>query len=471
MKTRSLYLLFLVFLLIFLILTPSLLLYSQGYRFDWKSRSFLKTGNLYLVSLPPGASVFLNNEPYKISAIEQLLFYKKLFGLTKLRGLTPTLVNYLYPEEYIVTLKKDGYFPWQKKIKIISEKTMIFRDILLFRDSPEISFVKKLSLSRFKFSPRLRKIAYLGDSEKEIVIVDLETNQEKKIELKNKVKDFFWFPSEEKIIISVYNSDYPLFLNLLDSSLINLKDFLKQKIVIQDIKIFSEDKIFFHDQYSIYQFDFASKKLDLIYYLDKKDLVRSSLTDFVLVKNFLFYLKRKESKFFLEGFDLETKRIFYCLEIPVTENYKFTNWQEWLKNFIFLQDQENLLIVDWREEKIEKALILKVKAKNFDLKEKKIIYQDGYEISSFDLETKNKETIDRTSEEILKILWHPKGNYFFVLFPQKIKILEIDLGSPINYVEYNFEKVVDFIPTKIYNFVYFIGNFEGKEGIFKIKIQ
>ncbi|MCX7778851.1 MAG: hypothetical protein N2259_01240 [Patescibacteria group bacterium] len=468
MKTRTSKVLFLIFFLIFIILTPLVLLYSQGYRLDWAKRKLVKTGNLYLISRPAGAAVFLDKKPYQISFRERLLFYKNLLGLTKLRSLTPTLINYLYPKEYLVTLKKDGYSPWQKKIKIVSEKTVIFREILLFRNQPEIYLVKKLSLANFKFSPNLRKIATLDSSKKEMLIFDLETAQEKKFKLKGMVKDFFWLPGEEKMMVWLENSNYPLFLNLLDGSLINLRDFLEQKIVIQDIKFSSERTISFHDQSSIYQFDLANKSLDLLYRLEEKN---TSLVDFILVNNLLFYLKKKRSHFFLEGFDLETKRTFYHLEVPITENYRLVNGQKWLKNFVFLQDKENLLVFDWREEKIEKSLILKMKSKNFDLKDKKIVSHDGYEISSFDFETKKKETIDRTSEEILKVLWLSRGNYLFVLFPKKIKIIEVDSGEPKNYIEYNFEKVVDLKPTKNYNFIYFIGQIKEEEGIFKIKIQ
>lgn len=468
MKARTRKILLLIFFLIFIILTILIIFYCQGYRFDWVNKTLVKTGNLYLVSHPSQALVFLDHRLYKPNLIEKLLFYKNLFGLTKLRSFTPTLINYLFPKEHLVILKKEGYSLWQKKIKIIPEKTIIFKDILLFKEKPEVFLIRDLSLLNFKFSPRLKKIAGLNNSQKKLIIFDLETNKEKVIELKDKIKDFSWFPSEEKLIIFLFHSDYPFFVNLSNNSLINLKDFLKQKVLTKDIKVLSEEKISFHDQHSIYQFDLVAKKLDSIYYLKEKT---SSLIDFLLQGNFLFYLKKEKDKFFLEGFDLESKKLFYSLEIPINENYKFVPSKKELNNFIFLYDKENIIAFNWYEEKIEKAMILKAKAKNFDFNNKKIIYHDGYEISSFDFEKKNKETIERTSEEILKILFHPKGNYLFILFPQKIKILEISSLLPINYVEYNFEKVVDLKPTRTYNFVYFLGKIGEKEGIFKIKIQ
>jgi len=470
MEARTRRILFFIFLLIFLILTPSVLLYSQGYRFDWKRKILVKTGNLYLVSQPSGAFIFLDEKPYKISKLEEILFYKKILGLSRLRSTTPTLIDHLLPEKYLVTLKKENYFSWQKKVKIIPERTIIFRDILLFRQKPKIDFLSKV-LSNSKISHYSGKIAFLSDSKKEIFIIDLENNKERKYEIKEEIKDFTWLSSGKKLIIYLGGLNNFFVLDLTDNSIINLKDFLKQKGQIKNPKIFSEGEIFFYNKESIYKFDLLNKKLETIYSLDSKEKKYSFLIDFIISNNSLFYLKGKKNNFYLEGFDLEIKKNFYQFEIPLTENYRFVNWQKPIKNFIFLQDKENLIILDKSETEIEKAIILKVRARNFDLLGQKLIYNNEHEISFFNLETKKKETLERTSEEILKVLWHPKGTHLFILFPKKIKILEIDSREKANYVEYNFEKVSDLIPTKIYNFIYFIGKIGEREGVFKIRIQ
>ena len=86
----------LFFIGIFTILVVSLIAYARGVRVDIKSKKLETTGLLVATSIPDGATVFIDDH---------------------LTTATNTTIN-LTPNDYSVKIAKEGYLPWQKKLKI-----------------------------------------------------------------------------------------------------------------------------------------------------------------------------------------------------------------------------------------------------------------------------------------------------------------------------------------------------------------
>ena len=53
---------YIAFIIIFLIITPIIILYTAGYRYNFQKHRIQKTGILILKSNPAGASIYLNGE-------------------------------------------------------------------------------------------------------------------------------------------------------------------------------------------------------------------------------------------------------------------------------------------------------------------------------------------------------------------------------------------------------------------------
>jgi hypothetical protein len=91
---------FSIFLLLFLIISPLIILYANGDILNgW---GFLKTGGIYVHSAPIGSEIYLN---------------------TKLKTNTnffqrDILIKNLKPGNYEIGIKKDGYNTWSKKIAV-----------------------------------------------------------------------------------------------------------------------------------------------------------------------------------------------------------------------------------------------------------------------------------------------------------------------------------------------------------------
>jgi len=59
-KTRTI--LFLICLFLFLLIAPSAIFYSQGYRFDFDSKKITQTGGLFLKVFPKSAEIYLDGK-------------------------------------------------------------------------------------------------------------------------------------------------------------------------------------------------------------------------------------------------------------------------------------------------------------------------------------------------------------------------------------------------------------------------
>ncbi|MFH1460824.1 MAG: PEGA domain-containing protein [Patescibacteria group bacterium] len=107
---------------VFIIFAPAILCYAWGYSFDWENKRIVLTGGLYLKSIPKDAQIYLNDKPKQKS---------------------PAFIKRLAPKEYQIKLVKDGYYPWQKNLKVESKLVTEARNILLIPLNPKIQVVEQ----------------------------------------------------------------------------------------------------------------------------------------------------------------------------------------------------------------------------------------------------------------------------------------------------------------------------------------
>lgn len=134
-------LLFLLSLILVPTATIAVIMFARGYRFSLKLQTFQATGLLSVTSLPTGASVYVNGE---------------------LKTATDTTLN-LVPGIYQVKIKKEGYSPWEKTLKI--EPEVVTRTgPLLFPTVPSMRAVTFSGATLPTLSNDGSKVAYLSES-------------------------------------------------------------------------------------------------------------------------------------------------------------------------------------------------------------------------------------------------------------------------------------------------------------------
>ncbi len=99
----------------FFLISPSIILYTAGYRYDWKNNVVKQTGVLSVDVLPRDSIVTLNG----IRVEKQI----------------PIRLTNRAPGTYLLTIERPGYKTWQRDIVIESNNTTYIKNITLVKDS------------------------------------------------------------------------------------------------------------------------------------------------------------------------------------------------------------------------------------------------------------------------------------------------------------------------------------------------
>lgn len=130
MQARSRQYIFFVFLGLFVVAAPAIVLYTAGYRYSFAHHRILQTGLLLVETVPRGAHIFLDKQ--------------------QMRERTPAVVDEVLPGTHILRLQKEGFLPWQKDVEVRSRETTFWKDVVLFADAPSV-------LTRLTQDPRARQ--------------------------------------------------------------------------------------------------------------------------------------------------------------------------------------------------------------------------------------------------------------------------------------------------------------------------
>ncbi len=131
-------------LLFLAVSTVAVVLYGRGYRFVFNQGKpkLSGTGLLVATSLPDGAQVFINGH---------------------LTTATDNTIN-LPSGEYAVKIFKEGYFPWEKRIKI-QEEVVAKADATLFPTAPKLESITASGIQNPVADPSETKIAFTTASQ------------------------------------------------------------------------------------------------------------------------------------------------------------------------------------------------------------------------------------------------------------------------------------------------------------------
>ncbi len=116
-KTRKT--IFFACLLLFIIIAPLTILYSQGYRLDFENKAIRQTGGLFLRATPRRADIYINDKPVKRTDF--------FFG--------SALIENLLPKEHKIEIKKPGHHVWLKNLTIREKEVTEARNIILFPEN------------------------------------------------------------------------------------------------------------------------------------------------------------------------------------------------------------------------------------------------------------------------------------------------------------------------------------------------
>lgn len=216
MTKRTRTILFASFVFLFALISPLIVLYSQGYRFDFETKKIVQTGGLYFKVAPRSAQIYLNG---------------KLKNTTSILN-SSSLVENLMPKTYAVEISKEGYHSWKKTLTVKEKQVTDAKNITLIPQN--INFATTNSPL-----PEIIISATSSDSQKVIEYDEHEvlikfTKEEEKIFLtrfSETIGKIFWF------------NDYYLIFNAGDKlKIAEIDD--RDRLNIIDIAQFKAPEIF-----------------------------------------------------------------------------------------------------------------------------------------------------------------------------------------------------------------------------------
>jgi len=275
MKTSKI--LFLILLIIFISVGTYLILLSQGFVLDFQKFQIVKTGAIFLPFEPRDAKIMINGKIQKISPS----FFNNYI-----------LIDQLIPNSYEIALFKEGFYKWQKKVKIEPSLVKEFQKVVLI--PKEIKTTTTTDITNIDdFAITERGIVYKkGDNlfynknllkGKQILV----TEPRSPIVISSDKDTYF--------LTDINNLKSTLNLTELFNSLKQNQLKLEGKVTIKKIWIhpFSQNKIILATDAAVYELDTKKIKLEVLLFFDDKTTANSyNQNELVFVDskgNLIFY--------------------------------------------------------------------------------------------------------------------------------------------------------------------------------------
>jgi hypothetical protein len=401
MKKRTRTILFLIFFLLFFIISGSILLYIQGYRFDFKNRKFKKTGGLFLKIFPKQAKVYLDDK-----------FLKKtdfIFGTV--------LIENLLPKKYKVRVEKEGYFPWEKSLEIKENEVAEVKNIILFPKEikPKILFT---NIENFWVSPK-GKIVLLEKGGL-LSLFDQKEGAKKillKIEGDSQLSKLWFSEDEKKIYLKIGAKEIKTFSLNLEEIQPELKEFEENKLPIENIAFFKSGKEIYYltDSGFIYKSD---EELNFKTQLNKNPFPVKKEKEYKLdvLEGWLFLKEGERFFYYNQDEDLFEKILDGVLDYKVSKNGEkmaiFSNNEIFI---LYLKER----FIQPQKQKGEKIFITRFSEKIGDL----FWLNLDYLVFNVGNKIKISETDDRDKFNIYDLVEFEKPKIFFNENEKRLYIL------------------------------------------------
>jgi hypothetical protein len=442
--------LFYIFIIAFLVISPLMIFYASGYKLNWGSpfSSFFiqKTGMLIIASDPAEAEIFLNGKKIKNFSPDWKIFK----GGETIK--TPAKLKNLFPGSYDLRVERSGYWPWERRIKIYPGQITHVLDVRLF-NSGQPNMILPSGDAKTRISPNGKKIALLPSG----TILEIKNNNTEKFSSSS----FFsaeWSPDSGKIIFG--------------DEVIDLKS-PEKNFSLQDIlgNNFSRPKWGKSNEEIIYLLNNRLNRLNLADKAAQTVLTAEKIIDFS-------YKKNRLAAIISEGGDTKLKITYpdkenagQELELPFFGDYSFIAPENKYWN---IYDKKNsiLYIIDPDSLQIKETA---ADAKYFSwFSDKLLFYANDFEISALDIATGNSRLLTRISSGPLTAVLATKTDNYLVYFTgQTAAILTWDKGE---------EKIqpteilrLDEISSPLINpeneDIYFLGKSGEEQGLYKLGLR
>lgn len=386
-----------IFILAFFIISPIIVLYTNGYRYNFQKGKIEQVGVLFLNSTPTDATLFLNDQP-----------------LAKTR---PLRLNDLHPNYYTVKAEKDGYISWQKNLEVKSRESTLAYDIVLFKKASPI-LLEKNNTNTFSLSPKNNYLVL--ERNNEIWLNDLKNEKNTKIATLSSTPldpQLAWSSDEKYILFSdLKKQASPIIIeasaptNIFNTNNITPGNF-------SNLSWSTSNDLLGLSNNTLFQIDFTKQTATAI---------TTDVKTFTVNDDGLYLAKNTDTETVI--YRHSNINLFKPLEeiakLPL-ENYTIG---EYKNSFLTLQDSKNeIYLIDLSNIK-QPLLRLSGTSAHWGLGDKNnfLYYYDRSELWIFDPKIKKSYLLNRYDENIQNVIPLYNAPYFLLQLGSKLYISEID---------------------------------------------
>jgi len=395
----------LIFILIFFVCAPILILYTAGYRYNLKKEELEKTGAMVLETKPKGGAITLNRDLYEEK--------------------TPARLNNLLPDEYNVTLTKDNYYPWQKKLIVKAQETTFAEDIILFyQDKPEK--VTPIKMTWQSFSPQNRFILYAAPTQEgeNIYLQNLSSPKQQDILIseKNKINNpLARWSKDGSLVLLQYNEKTEIIINsLLIRHNYDISTLVKENKLTNFQWGLESDALFAQSGNAIVEINTQTSTTTKLQELPET----SKLIDFLIYNDTIYYIEQIRNKIYLTS-TKPSGEIVKNIELKNADQ----EFDTMFDSYLGLRDKKSNTYYLINQD-LTKISFVKENVNNLELHEKDeyLLLNTNQEISFLDLkdEELKEQNITRYSNGVQSAKWHKYPNYIFALENGAITVIELD---------------------------------------------
>lgn len=430
----------------FLIVSPYLIFYGLGYKYNFQKGQLERTGVFYIKSFPKGAQVNIDGQKY--------------------RQETPTRLTRLLPKVYKVEISKPAYRSWQKNLPILPQLTTFIEDVSLFYEQLKPEKIISGNFTDLLPSHDQETLALVESTEstQSVWLYHLTSDSLTKIYETTGLSDLKlaeWSFSDKKLLVEnqgnylVVSAETPdVYFNLQAIAKVPLKE-----VKFSDA---NDNLLYGLNNSQLERIDLLNKSLTMV--------EKGKVLSYLPLGSQLAVILKEGDNYYLKIYENELSRILFSL--PYSANYQFqkTNGKDLI---LFDQGQRQLYLVDPNDQNQPLKSVL-ANLDGFQWHDQQILYWNQSELW-VDYPLSNEEILlERNSQGVENGFWHPNAAYIYGTVGNRLKLYELDSRDQRNVydlldIEAGKEKLM--ATNKKGDYLYLITSFEDTSGFYKIKIQ
>jgi len=416
-KNRLIILSFCTFL--FLLMAPLILLYSQGYRFDFDKNKIVKTGGIFIEVSNTSAEIYINEK-----FVDQTGFFANT-----------VLIENLLPKKYNIEVRQTEFQTWQKNLEIKEKQVTKVENILLVKQNILFDVLEQ-NIEEFLVSEDEKKILLKRTEQESWILEELIFDgQTKQTILEQKdltelgvllidITQSKWDSEKNRILIKTKDPKENIFYFLLDYnsekptlSKVNFPDKGTENISFNPNNI---NEIFYLKDQVIF-------KKDLKLEQDEPRIFLNNIITFKATKDYIIWLSTS-GFIFRNDYISETKEVLNQKPFLIEPEKKYEIESQGSRIFLL---EDNVIYYVSSAEDFEKILD-NVQGIKVSSDSRKAVCWNNYEIWILEFEPSYKKIfLNRFSETIGDCLWF-NYNYLAFNLGNKIRISETDTRDKIN---------------------------------------